>query len=151
MKKSISLVLLVLFAVSCAIVIPSKTVASEIRKTSMGFTNAVIRTIPFDPEKILRGWKALEIYLPKSDMAVVVSGNPKIEWTPKKIGHAFEQPIPPGEVAAAVGITLVADKRKNVLLVEFMFVNPLGIIELYVHDQASDTFIRQPHYEQRRI
>ncbi|MBW2647842.1 MAG: hypothetical protein JRE23_17065 [Deltaproteobacteria bacterium] len=143
--KTLTLVLLTLFMLACASSIPSASI--DIPKPA-----AVIRSLPFDPEKILKSWKPLEIYrFEQPEMAVVVCGNPKIEWTEEKIKFAFDQPIPEGSIAATVSITLFKDPQKGVLLVEFMFVNPLGIIEFYAHDKVTDTFIRQPYYTQKMV
>ncbi len=146
--KTLALVLLTLFIAGS---LPSASIDSPTNKISTLSTTRTIRSLPLDPLKILNTWKPLQIERRQKNIAVVLSGNPKIEWTGEKVWCAFDQIIPEGSITAAVAITLFKDPKKGVLLTEFMFVNPLGIFEFYVHEKEAGTFVRRPHYTQRLI
>lgn len=149
--KTLTLVLLTLFMLAGAGAMPSASIDSSIYKLSTASATTDVRSLPLDPVKILNNWKPLQIERFKGNTAVVLSGNPKIEWTEEKVLCAFDQSIPEGDVAAAVAITLFKDPKEGMLLTQFMFVNTLGILEFYIHEKEAGTFVRRPHPTQRLI
>jgi hypothetical protein len=149
--KFLTLVLISVFLVSCASAFPyNATTNPQIHKVSTEEPTTIIRTPPFNPQNILRNWKPLEIHrFENPGVALVVLGNPAIEWTEEKIETAFDQPIPEGNVTSAIAIVLSCDRYRRVYVLEFMFVNSLGILEFYVYDKESGSFIRKPHPTQK--
>ena len=145
--KTLTLVLLALFVCTAA----STPIDSSLHRISNASSTTSIQSLPIDPVNILNTWKPLQIERPKKNVAVVLSGNPKIEWTEDKVGCAFDQLIPEGDIAAVVAITLFKDPKEGVLLTQFMFVNTMGILEFYVHEKEAGTFVRRPHPTQRLI
>jgi hypothetical protein len=146
--KTLTLVLLALFMLAAP---PPASIDSSTYGISTASATTVIRSLPIDPLKILNTWKPLQIERFQKDTAVVLSGNPQIEWTEEKVRRAFDQPIPEGYITAAVAITLFKDPKRGVVPTKFMFVNPLGILEFYIYDKNADTFVRRPYPTQRLV
>jgi len=149
--KTLTLVLFALFMLACAGTVPLTPIDSPFYRTSTTPVTTSIRSLPLDPLKILNTWKPLQIERFQANIAVVLSGNPKIKWTEEKVQCAFDQPIPKGDITAAVAITLFKDPKKGMLLTEFIFVNPLGIIERYIHEEEAGTFVRRAHPTQELV
>jgi len=85
-----------------------------------------VEDLPINPYKVLEEWKPLLIYRPGgADIAIVISGNPKIEWSDEKIRNAPEQPIPPGEITSAVMLVFLYTSGK-IRLTSFCFSDHLG-------------------------
>ena len=90
--KKLTLVLLTLFMVSCVQMSPITSIDPSVCKVLATEPVVTIRSIPFDPMHILKTWKPLKIQYLQKNVAMVFSGNPKIEWTEEKIKYAFGQP-----------------------------------------------------------
>ena len=150
--KLMTLVLLVLLVPACANTVISASIENPIRKVSDNTTTTVIRSIPLDPQNILKSWKPLKIMrYEQPNIITVVYGNPNIEWTEENTLQAFTLPAPEGSIASAVAITLAIDPYRRVVITSFWFINPLGINEFYIHDDKINKFVREPDESQKFV
>jgi len=150
--KLMTLVLLASLVLSCTNVSISSSIEKSIRKVSDNTPTTVIRSIPLNPQDVLKKWKPLEILrYEQPNIITVVYGNPNIEWSEENMGHAFELTLPEGSIASAVAITLAIDPYRRVVITSFWFINPLGINEFYIHDEKTNKFIRVPDESQKFV
>ena len=150
--KLMTLVLLASLVLSCTNASISSSIEKSIRKVSDNTPTTVIRSIPLNPQNILKDWKPLEVLrYEQPNVITVVYGNPNIEWTEENTLRAFTLPAPEGSIASAVAITLAIDPYRRVVITSFWFINPLGINEFYIHDDKINKFVREPDESQKFV
>ena len=143
--------ILTALALSCLISLFCVISTSIVSYADTDQVRRVIKALPINPLKVMMEWKLIKILLIDSSGAIVTMGNPKMEWVEELKKDPHGQPTPEGSMTSAVDVSLFIDESGSVGVKAFAFLDPLGIIEHYIYDATTRTFIRHPYFAQRLI